>query len=99
MALGTLGKQSFARPFANTSSDGELVYTGGMIDQVALTKNGGHLTLRMNNISIFIPAQAAQGLHLQKGENISVYGVVETYRGNKEIMVNSAEDIRISQDT
>jgi len=32
---------------------------------------------------------------LQKGDRISVYGIVQTYRGKKEIVVSTAEDVRI----
>jgi DNA/RNA endonuclease YhcR with UshA esterase domain len=94
LILGSLGKQPFSKPFANNSANGELVYIEGTIDQVTLTKTGGHLNLQIDNLTIFIPAQAARNLAVKKGENISVYGIVETYRGKKEIMVNSAEDIR-----
>jgi len=93
--LAGLGKQPFARPFTNSSSDGELVFVEGQIDQIALTKSGGHLTVSMNNLSIFMPAQVVQEISLQKGDRISVYGIVQTYRGKKEIVVSSAGDIRL----
>ncbi len=95
LILGSFGKQPFSKPFTNNSVDGELVYVEGTIDQVALTKTGGHMTLQIKSLTIFIPAQAASDLTLKKGANISVYGIVETYRGKKEIMVSSSEDIRI----
>ncbi len=94
LILGSFGKQPFSKPFTNSSADGELVYVEGSIDQVALTKTGGHMTLQIKNLTIFIPAQAARDLMMKKGANISVYGIVETYRGKKEIMVSSVEDIR-----
>jgi len=94
LILGSLGKQPFSKPFTNNSADGELVHVEGTIDQVALTRTGGHMTLQIKNLTIFIPAQAARDLTVKKGANISVYGIVETYRGKKEIMVSSAEDIR-----
>lgn len=93
--LAGFGKQPFARPFTNSSSDGELVFVEGQIDQIALTKSGGHLTVSMNNLSIFLPAQVVQEISLQKGDRISVYGIVQTYRGKKEIVVSSAGDIRL----
>ena len=95
LVLGSFGKQPFSKPFTNNSADGELVYIEGTVDQVALTKTGGHMTLQVNDLTIFIPAQATRNLAVSKGNNISVYGIVETYRGKKEIMVNSAEDIRV----
>jgi DNA/RNA endonuclease YhcR with UshA esterase domain len=93
--LAGLGKQPFARPFTNSSSDGELVVVEGQVDQIALTKSGGHMTVSVNNLSIFLPVQVVQKVSLQKGERISVYGIVQTYRGKKEIVVSAAEDIHI----
>jgi hypothetical protein len=95
LILAGLGKQPFARPFTNSSSDGELVFVEGQIDQITLTKSGGHMTVSVNNLSIFLPAQVAQGVPLQKGDRISVYGTVQTYRGKKEIVVSVANDIRL----
>lgn len=95
LVLSTLGKQPFARPFSNNSADGELVFVGGTIDQITITKNGGHVNLYIGTVTIFIPAQIAQELTFRKGDSISAYGVVQTYRGKKEIVINSGKDINI----
>ena len=94
--LAGLGKQPFARPFTSSSSDGELVFIEGTIDQITLTKSGGHMTVSVNNLSIFLPAQVVQAQSFQKGDTISVYGFVQTYNGKKEIVVSSAEDVRVN---
>ena len=93
--LGTLGKQSFANPFTNNSADGELVIVTGTIDRVVYTQTGGHVNLYVNNITIFVPSQVAQELTLRKGDSISLYGIVQTYRGKKEILVSSKKDITL----
>jgi DNA/RNA endonuclease YhcR with UshA esterase domain len=95
LVLTAAGKQPFAHPFTNATADGELVYLEGSVDQVTLTRTGGHMTMRIHNLTVFIPAQAVQGRAFQKGQNISVFGTVTTYRGEKEIVVNSAGDLRI----
>jgi hypothetical protein len=95
LILGTLGKQPFARPYTNTSPDDELVITSGTIDQIMITKTGGHMSVYLENITIFVPAQFAQDLTLKKGDSISVYGVVQTYRGKKEIVISSGSDISL----
>ncbi|RPI38371.1 MAG: hypothetical protein EHM53_09070 [Methanoregulaceae archaeon] len=95
LVLAGLGKQPFARPFNNSSADGDLVVVEGMIDQITLTNSGGHMTMSVNNLSVFLPAHVVQGISLQKGERISAYGIVQTYRGKKEIVVSDAEDVRI----
>lgn len=93
--LATLGKESFARPFTDNSSDGELVIARGIINQITITQTGGHMNLYINNITVFVPAQAAQELTLRKGDSVSLYGVVQTYRGKKEIVVSSGKDITL----
>jgi hypothetical protein len=99
LILGSSGKRSFAHPFMNDSADGELVFATGLIDNLVITQNGGHVNVYTGNISIFVPAPVAQGLIFQKGDTISVYGVVQTYHGKKEIIVNSAEDISLFHGT
>jgi DNA/RNA endonuclease YhcR with UshA esterase domain len=71
------------------------VFVEGQIDQITLTKSGGHMTVSMNNHSIFLPAQVVHEVSLQKGDWISVYGIVQTYRGKKEIVVSAADDVRL----
>jgi len=93
LALAAVGKRPFTSPFTNESADGELVYFSGTIDRLSLTKSGGHLILEVNNISVFIQNQIASNLTLRKGENITIIGTVQTYRGNKEIIIQSASDI------
>jgi DNA/RNA endonuclease YhcR with UshA esterase domain len=95
LVLANLGKQPFARPFTNGSADGELVAVEGQIDQIIPTKSGGHMTISVNNLSIFLPSDVAQDVTFQVGDRINAYGVVQTYRGKKEIVVGSADDIRI----
>jgi uncharacterized SAM-binding protein YcdF (DUF218 family) len=95
LILGTLGKQPFARPFTNNSADGELVLAAGTIDQVVITQNGGHTNVYTNTVTFFVPAPVAQELTLRKGDAISVYGIVQTYHGKKEIMVSSAKDVTV----
>jgi hypothetical protein len=95
LILGSLGKQPFARSFTNNSMDGELVTAVGTIDHLVITQNGGHMNVYTDSVTIFIPAQVVQELTLRKGDVISVYGIVQTYRGKKEIAVNSAQDISV----
>ena len=94
--LSMIGKQPFARPFSENSMDGELVAVEGMVGRATLIENGGHLALIVNNITLFVPATAAQDLIVHKGDTILAYGIVQTYRGKKEIVISSAEDICIT---
>ncbi|WP_321505216.1 hypothetical protein [uncultured Methanoregula sp.] len=92
--LTYIGKQPFARPFSETSADGELVYTEGQIDQVTLTKEGDYALIRMGNTTLFTQSRHLRTLGLQKGDLVFVYGIVQTYHGKKELVVNAPEDFR-----
>ena len=94
LCLTYLGKQPFAHRFSESSADGELVYTEGQIDQITLTQGGDYAIIRLDNTTLFMQSQHVRTLGLQTGEKISVYGIVQTYHGKKELVVNAAEDIR-----
>jgi len=93
LILENTQKRSFASPFSEISHDGDLVYLSGMIDHLVITKNGGHFIFQVNNVSVFIPGQIASDMTLHTGENISVVGIVQTYQGKKEVVVQSGSDI------
>ena len=95
-ALTIIGKEPFARPFSENSPDGELVIIEGPVSRVNLIENGGHLTLLVANTTIFVPASAAQGRVIHRNDTIRAFGIVETYRGKKEIVVSNADDLRIT---
>jgi len=95
-ALTIIGKEPFARPFSENSPDGELVLIEGSVDRANRIENGGHLTLLVANTTIFVPAPAAQGRVIHRNDTVRVFGIVETYRGKKEIVVNNADDLRIT---
>jgi len=95
LVLGFVGKHPFASDFSNRSADGELVTAHGTIDQVTITKNGGHILLKIDNVTVFIPAQVTGSVSYAKGQNVTLYGTVQTYRGEKEIIVGSADDISL----
>jgi len=95
LILGYVGKHPFATTFSNNSADGELVYAGGTINQLVITRTGGHMNVYTDTVTIFVPAQVAEQLTLERGDAITVYGVVQTYQGKKEIVVNSAQDVSV----
>lgn len=94
--LTMVGKEPFASPFTESAADGELVIIEGNVDRAILIENGGHLSLLVHNVTIFIPASAVGDLVVHRNDTIRAYGIVQTYRGKKEIMIGSVEDIRIT---
>jgi DNA/RNA endonuclease YhcR with UshA esterase domain len=93
--IESAGKSTFSTRYTSTSADGSLVLLEGNVDRLAVTKNGADLILDVNGTSVFIPASSARGVSFKKGDNIQLYGVVQTYRGEKEILVQQPGDIRL----
>ena len=97
LALDQIGKRAFATNFSEQSQEGDLVIVSGTIDTVTLTRTGGHCILVVNNLSVFIPNQIAAGQSFPHGTKITVIGTVQTYQGKKELMVQSASDIVVTE--
>lgn len=49
--------------------------------------------LMVNNTTIFLPDGALDDPKKPIGEQVCVIGTVQTYKGNKEIIVESPDDI------
>jgi hypothetical protein len=92
--IEAFGRSSLSEQFTNTSADGSLVSYMGKIDRLIITKNGADLILDINGTSVFIPATSATGLSIKKGDVVALYGVVQTYHGQKEIVVQRSGDVR-----
>ncbi len=93
LVLGYLGKGPFAIPYSDEAKEGDLVVVNGTIDALTLTRNGGHIVISVNNLTVFLPNSVASGLGIRKGVNVSVIGKVQTYEGKREVIVQSSPDI------
>jgi hypothetical protein len=89
------GRSFFAAPYSEEVPDGSLVVLDGRIEAITETSSGGHLILTVNGTPVFLPQNVAAGLELRKDENVTLYGVVQTYRGKREVVVSSAADLRV----
>jgi hypothetical protein len=94
--LTMVGKQPFAHRFSETSADGELVFIEGSVGKATAIENGGHLSLLVNNVTVFIPASEVRERVVHLNDTVHAYGIVQTYRGKKEIVIGSADDFRIT---
>lgn len=95
LILGIIGPGAFASPFTQTSQEGELVQLEGMVEEVSTTSKGAHSIAVVNGVTIFIPAGIATEISLQQGDMAVVIGMVQIYKGEKEIVVKNREDIWI----
>ena len=93
IAMETIGTAPFATRFSEETADGTLVSITGTIEKLTLIKDGGHRILVINGTTVFIPGSAGSGLSLSKGQSVTVYGIVTTYQGEKEITVKRPTDV------
>ena len=84
-----------AAPYSDEVPDGALVILEGSIEEVKKTATGGHRLLTVNGTRVFLPENVAGTLDLHENESVMLYGIVQTYRGKREVVVASAGDIRV----
>lgn len=94
LVLVQMGKGPFAKEYSAQATDGTLVSLSGTIEQATVIKNGGHILLSVDNVTVFIPATAAGDRSFVEGSTVSLYGIVQTYQGKKEIVIQSPGDIQ-----
>lgn len=93
--LTGMNKADLASEYTPFSDEGTLVHLQGQVQEIRITKTGGHIAASVNGTPVFIPADVAGTVTLHPGDQISLYGIVQTYRGEKEVVVNSPRDIII----
>lgn len=95
LILSALGKGPFASPYSDQTGEGSLVVLEGTVEQVTTTREGGHRILQVKGVPVFLPATVASAITVLPGDTIRVYGVAQTYQGEREVLVNSAADITL----
>ncbi len=93
--LTGMDKADLASEYTPLSDEGTLVHLQGQVQEIRATKTGGHIAASVNGTTVFIPAYIAGTITLHPGDQVSLYGIVQTYRGEKEVVVNSPGDIII----
>jgi hypothetical protein len=97
LVLDTSGKTSFASPYSPYLGEGELVILEGFVEDTMTTKNGGHVNLVVNGVRVFVPEGAGWADIPKKGDYITVIGIIQIYKGDREILVQEAGDVRIRE--
>lgn len=90
-----VGRSLVAEPYSPEVPDGALVLLEGSIEEITKTATGGHLILTVNGTAVFLPENVAAGLEFHENETVTLYGIVQTYRGKREVAVASSGDIRV----
>jgi len=95
LLFDAVGRPLVAAPYSEEVSDGAFVLLEGRIEEIRKTSTGGHRILTVNGTAVFLPQDVAVRLELDKNASVALYGVVQTYRGEREVVVTSAADIRV----
>jgi hypothetical protein len=95
LVLTGIGKAAFASPYSTRSQVGDLVSLQGTVERVTVTQSGNHLMLRVDGIPVFVPASARGDLVVLEGDRMAVLGTVQIYQGEREIVVQAKEDLRV----
>lgn len=90
-----VGKGPFAQNYTSESLEGTLVSYQGIVEKVTPTSTGGNLILGMRDVSVFISSPTAGMITVSKGDFIHVYGIVQIWKGKREILVKDSEDITV----
>jgi len=93
LVIESAGKGFFSRPYGPGSAEGELVHHQGAVEQSTMTASGGHQVLVVSGVRVFIPSSSVRRGWPRPGDEVSLYGTVQTYRGEREILVRTADDI------
>ena len=83
-----------AVPYTPDIQDGTRVVHTGVVEDLSLTRTGGHLLINLSGTLVFVPDGGTK-LTLLKGDMITVTGTADTYAGKREIVVNTLSDIWI----
>ena len=95
--LTNIDRADLASEYTPLSDEGTLVHLQGRVEEIHPTKTGGHIAVSVNGTSVFIPADVAGIIILHPGDQVSLYGIVQTYRGDREVVVSSPGDIIIGE--
>jgi DNA/RNA endonuclease YhcR with UshA esterase domain len=95
VVLSALGNDPFAAPYSPNVSEGTLVRLEGAVETITTTQEGGHKILEVQGVPVFVPASVVPQQPILAGDQIRVYGVVQLYRGQREVAVSRSSDITI----
>lgn len=91
-------KAEFAEIYSDESEKGSMVILNGEINSIDRTKSGGHIILDVSGVKVFIPGGEEYNLSLKKNDIVEITGNVDLYNGEREIVVDSRDGIRIRGD-
>ncbi len=92
LAIQGAGPAFFSHPYDPALPDGKLVVCSGTIDDIRATWSGGHTIIILSDVKVFIPG-GIDPPPLRIGDQITVYGLLSTYDGEREIIIQKGSDL------
>jgi DNA/RNA endonuclease YhcR with UshA esterase domain len=92
--LESVGKAPFASNYSEKTSVGSLVILEGVVQKVTPIGSGDFCILLINGVQVFL-SKSATKVPIGEGNLVSLYGIVTTYKGKREIIVSDRNDIRV----
>lgn len=90
-----LGKSPFAHNYTTDSPEGTLVSHQGIVLKATPTTSGGNTILDVEGVQVFIPGSAAGKVEVTAGDKVLLFGIVQIWKGKREILVKDPEDLTI----
>lgn len=86
------GPALFSTPYDPSLYDGTRVSHEGIVEELRDTRTGGHTIAMVSGVKIFIP-QGIAVTDLRIGGSVTVYGLLQTFDGDREIRIQRDQDI------
>jgi len=90
-----VGKSPFARNYSSQAQEGELVSYLGIVQKISPTATGGNLILDMDGVTVFIPSPASSLVEVTQGDLVRLFGIVQIWKGKREILVRDPGDLTV----
>jgi len=90
--IAMTGPAAFSKPYEPGLPDGTRVSIEGSVEEIWKTQSGGHWNSAVSGVRIFIPRGIGEP-DLRIGEQVTIYGILTTFDGNREITVQNMRDI------
>ena len=102
LIVGYWGFSSQTQIYSSDSKVGDSVYLEGVILSKQMTRTGDNLIITLSNLNIKVFISKNDGAKniydsLKNGDKVRITGKVQEYKNVKEIVVESAKDVKISK--
>jgi len=95
LCFGVLYPEAGVVPYTEDTPEKTRVSFAGEIQEMRITAAGGHVLLNIAGVSVFVEG-GADNIFYKTGDRVRVVGIVETYAGNREIVVGQTGSVSLA---